>query len=218
IKYKLFLLIFATYSVFVNCENACPGHESLLVGPGVCVWRCKGELGHCGYNGTCSATGECQCEAGYQQTSNKLLCMPRCLVGCINSDKIRCSAKRYCDCGPTEKFYPYGNKCVPRDNFDLCKGFCKSGGLCDGDENGPFCQCKEGWKNTDASRTECEPDCSQQNNCGVNGYCYLPGMCSCKEGFKYDPTIAENDCVPIDTSTESTSTTEESTSTESSTT
>lgn len=107
----------------ITSQKTCPGHESLLVGPQVCVWRCKESLGHCGYNGTCQANGECKCGEGYlQQTSNKLLCLPKCLKGCQNGNEIKCMAKQFCDCGPKATFYPYGKECVPRNKFDLCPG------------------------------------------------------------------------------------------------
>lgn len=47
------------------------------------------------------------------------------------------------------------------------------------------------------------------HSCGTNGFCYLPGMCSCNPGYMYDPTVDVNDCVLIpSTTTEISSTTE----------
>lgn len=122
---KLFIIVLV-YFVSVISETSsqtCLGQQSLIVGPNVCVWRCLGTLGYCGYGGTCQASGQCSCGATYlQQSSNKLLCFPKCLAGCQDNTTIHCAARQYCDCGPTATFEPFTQTCVARGSLDLCPG------------------------------------------------------------------------------------------------
>lgn len=159
----LFYIVFVFSGIF--CQT-CPGQESLIVGPNVCVWRCSGTLGSCGYNGTCQANGQCACGATYlQQSSNKLLCFPRCLTGCQNNSTMHCLARGFCDCGPNATYDAFNQVCVARGSLDLCPGFCQRGGKCAFDQglNRSACQCALGWMNTDANKTECVPNCVDQN-------------------------------------------------------
>lgn len=125
-RYKTVLILLVYLVSVINeisSQKVCPGHESLLVGPQVCVWRCKGSDGHCGYGGKCQSNGECLCTESYlQQTSNKLLCMPKCLAGCRNEEDIKCIAKQFCDCGPEATFDRFHKNCSARGDFDVCPG------------------------------------------------------------------------------------------------
>lgn len=142
-------------------------------------FRCKPRCFGC-ENGECLEPMLCQCNAGYDWSSQAVGCVPRCSLGC--GENSVCSSPEVCSCISGYKRLPVHNLCVP-----ICNNDCKNG-QCIAPHT---CQCDEGYRSTNGTESQCEPIC--ETPC-ENGKCVAPNVCECHENFKVHDENAPHLC------------------------
>ncbi|XP_063823927.1 DNA-directed RNA polymerase II subunit RPB1-like [Ostrinia nubilalis] len=145
-----------------ECVNAlCTAPETCTCFPdhvrnlaGICVATCP--IG-C-QNGHCSG-GECLCKEGYKLDIDGRFCLPNCRLNCGGLGN--CTAPNTCECNTGYRSTPDGS-CQAIDR-------CTNGDFVRGQ-----CRCHAGYARD--TQGDCMPHCNQ--NCGPNGKCLAPNVCS----------------------------------------
>ncbi|XP_017764952.1 PREDICTED: uncharacterized protein LOC108554259 [Eufriesea mexicana] len=153
-------------------KRCCVGYKAQN---GICVPMCSDQC----ENGKCTKPNTCECDEGYQPSSDPAkkahVCEPVCKGYCQNGV---CILPDMCVCNPGYQTENYLH-CRP-----ICHEDCeKRNAYC---ARANQCVCKPGYQSDDSNaedsnRTLCTPICGTR--C-VNGKCTAPDVCTCHDGYK----------------------------------
>lgn len=151
-----FLILTAAFLATVSLvasqgQTRCTTREVRLVKRKTCAARCTANVNVCG-GGSCQALPDgirnCTCDAGFVNTWNGALCIPKCIRGCMAAGGT-CDAPGVCNCPNSTQYFTNG-QCVTNT---LCGADC-FGKICDGTS----CSCAANYYEL-VNGTTCVPTC-----------------------------------------------------------